>query len=118
MAAIHVPMLVIAAACLFAGSAADAPRFVCKEGVTVERTLEMKGTRTMKQFTERAGDERREHPEMQRSTALMSKQVVRDSIRSCSGERVTGFTREYVTLVKGRVDTIKGPAGDEVRENP
>jgi hypothetical protein len=96
----------------------DAPAFACKAGVTVQRTLTMKGTRELTRLTDRSAAGSRDRDDFHWSFDLSSNQVVRDEVRSCAGPRVAGLARTYVTLEKGRTETVKSPTGNATTENP
>jgi hypothetical protein len=102
----------------FVAPTSDAPRFVCKEGVTVKRTLAMKSKRELTKFTIRTGDSSLDHKDIHRTRQAGSKQVVRDEVRACADGEVTQLARTYETLERTSSEHIQAPDGENTIDMP
>lgn len=91
----------------------EAPRFVPKEGVTVRRTLEMKGTRELTSLVLQIGDETQPADGAKRHVELSWRQVTKDEIGTCSADRVDVLTRTYEKLERHRLERAPGRDGQE-----
>ncbi len=95
----------------------DVPHFVCKDGDTIRRTLEMKGTRELTHLSTQIGEETKDAEDFHISIDMSQKLVVDDEVKDCAADRATKIERTYVTLEKSRTETRSGPS-DSKTEHP
>jgi hypothetical protein len=108
------PLSALAVALMCAPIAEDL-RVVPKEGVTIERTLSMKGHRELKSVTIKAGGQERTDTESKMHVDMSWKYVVQDAYVSVADGRVKKLERTFTELAKGRVETTPDPKGGEAR---
>ncbi|MDZ4772874.1 MAG: hypothetical protein SGI72_07030 [Planctomycetota bacterium] len=91
----------------------DVPTFAPQEGLVLDRTLTMSGTRDLRAESMEVGDERQTNPDPFTHIEIAWKHVVVDEFVKCTEERVSKLKRTYETLEKSRTETRKDQAGAE-----
>lgn len=91
--------------------------FTPKQGASIERTLEMKGTRELKSLVGKIGEESHAAEGANMHIDLGWKYVVVDEFTQCDGDHITALTRTFETLEKTRSETMNDPGGAEKKRS-
>lgn len=94
-------------------SPAPEPRFTPVEGATIERTLEMKGTRELKSLVMKFGEQSEEIPDANMHVDLGWKFVVVDEFKKCQADHIDSLERTFETLEKKRSELSTDAKGAE-----
>ncbi|MBL8858244.1 MAG: hypothetical protein JNL28_07070 [Planctomycetes bacterium] len=94
-------------------SPASEPRFTPIDGASIERTLEMKGTRELKSLVMKFGDQSEEVPDAKIHVDLGWKYVVVDEFKKCKADHIDALTRTFESLEKKRSELSTDAKGAE-----
>jgi hypothetical protein len=97
----------------------DAPHFTPKAGVSIKRTLEMKGVRELRSMVIKAGDKEQNIEDVEVGNYFTSKNVILDEYLEVAEKRVIELGRTFESLAKSNTEKRKAQSKkEEAREVP